>query len=237
MTLGYHTGDLIVGRRIGAYVDAVQLRSDKRLLSRNGFVKRLMDIAIAIMALAFLLPVMIFAAIAVKLTSSGPVLYKQTRIGRNSRLFSMYKFRTMRTDSDVILENLLSTCPVSAAEWNKYQKLQNDPRVTLAGRFLRKSSIDELPQLLNVLNGTMSIVGQRPLLANQLETYGIEALSQYARHRPGITGLWQVSGRNQLPFEARASLDIDYARNWSLGYDLALLVKTVPVVLFSRGAC
>lgn len=235
--MGYHTKQFVAGGRCHGYVEPSQVRQDKRFFARNGFIKRIFDIAVSSIALILLLPVFVTAAIAVKLTSRGPIFYKQTRIGRNGALFSMYKFRTMHIDGDAVLQALLRDCPLSAAEWDKYQKLRYDPRVTLAGRFLRKSSIDELPQLLNVFKGTMSIVGQRPLMANQLEIYGLGALREYARHRPGITGLWQVSGRNELSFEDRARLDMDYARNWSLGYDLELLAKTVPVILFSRGAC
>lgn len=213
-----------------------QIQTDRKVFARNGLVKRSLDIAISGTALIALSPLFICVAVWIRLTSQGPVLFKQQRLGQNGTLFSMYKFRTMYIQSDERLAALLERCPQSAFEWTKYQKLRNDPRVTWIGRFLRKSSIDELPQLLNVLMGTMSIIGQRPLLQKQAASYGAASLREYIRARPGITGLWQISGRSALPFDRRVELDIEYSRNWSLKTDIELLFKTIPVILFQDGA-
>lgn len=217
-------------------LSAKVMATDKAFLARNGFAKRAMDIAISSLALLFLSPLLIALFVIVKMSSPGPALYQQRRLGQNGKVFGMYKFRTMYMDSDDLLEAILNRCPLSAEEWNTYQKLRCDPRITRPGHFLRKASLDELPQLLNVLKGDMSIVGQRPLLPEQKETYGAANFMQYMRGRPGITGLWQVSGRNMLPFEKRAELDTLYSQRWSLGYDIKILVQTIPVVLFPDGA-
>ena len=142
----------------------------------------------------------------------------------------------MYLDSEDKFNALLKQCPVSRANWQKYQKLKNDPRITPIGRFLRKSSIDELPQLVNVLTGSMSIVGQRPILPTQKLIYGAANYKNYIRCRPGITGLWQVNGRNELTFEKRTELDSEYYDKWSIGYDISLMVQTVPAVVFPMGA-
>lgn len=210
--------------------------ADRKLFGRVGPLKRGLDMAISAVALLFLLPILALVAFAVKITSAGPIIYRQERLGLDGKIFHMYKFRTMYVDAQDKFDALLVSCPLSRAHWEKYQKLKNDPRITPVGHFLRKSSIDELPQLLNVLLGSMSIVGHRPLLPTQELMYGTVSFSHYIRSRPGITGLWQTSGRNELPFEMRATLDVEYSKNWSLGYDISLMLKTVPVVLFPNGA-
>lgn len=210
--------------------------SDKALMGRNGALKRIMDLVIASTALLFLAPVFIGVALAVKLTSKGNIFYLHPRTGLNGEVFAMYKFRSMHTNGDEILKAHLEKCSKSRAEWNKYQKLQHDPRITRIGRFLRKSSLDELPQLINVLQGTMSIVGQRPLLPVQVETYGAANYADYIRTRPGITGLWQVSGRSTIPFDQRIEMEKEYVRNWSIWLDMKILFKTVPAIVFPKGA-
>jgi len=217
-------------------VDLKQTAQDKSVFGRNGVAKRIIDILISGIALLFLLPLLLGVALLIKSTSKGSVFYRQERLGIGGKTFSMLKFRSMHTDGNHKLETLLENCPISKARWDKYQKLENDPRITRIGYFLRKSSIDELPQLINVFMGTMSIAGQRPILPHQALPYGQEAYQHYKRSRPGITGLWQVSGRNALPFEQRAELDKVYSENWSLGYDIKLMFKTIPVVLFPSGA-
>lgn len=206
------------------------------MFGRNGFAKRALDFVLGASALVFVLPLMLSVALAIKCTSKGPVFYKQKRLGQGGKVFTIYKFRSMYLNGDQLLEALFSRSPKSVEEFTKFQKLRKDPRITPIGHFLRKTSIDELPQLINVLNGTMSVVGQRPILVNQVEIYGLEALKEYVRQRPGITGLWQVSGRNQLSFEDRKNLDINYARNWSLSYDVKLIARTVPALLLTQGA-
>jgi len=209
---------------------------DTGFWQRNGIFKRSIDIVLSLTTLIVLLPLMLLIALSVKLTSRGPLIYKQARVGRDGRTFTMYKFRTMYPDGDVVLQALLRSCPRSAEEWNIYQKLRFDPRITSIGHLLRKTSLDELPQLFNVLFGHMSMVGQRPILPKQIEAYGKEHFAEYIRSRPGITGLWQVSGRNALSFEKRAALGTQYSRQWSNRYDFVLLLKTVPALLKSDDA-
>lgn len=206
------------------------------MTGRNGLLKRAMDVVISLSAILFLLPVFLGVALAIKLTSKDSIFYLQSRIGLGGKVFNMYKFRTMQVNSCILLEAHLKQCQKSRAEWDKYQKLRNDPRITPVGHFLRKSSIDELPQLLNVLRGTMSIVGPRPILLTQKEIYGAANFANYARTRPGITGLWQVSGRNAIPFEDRIAIEKEYSQKWSLWLDIKILFKTVPTVLFPKGA-
>ncbi len=208
---------------------------DFRALGMNGIGKRLLDLAISIPACIALLPVFLFTALAIKLEDGGPVFYQQKRIGRGGHLFPMLKFRSMRPDADVALEELLARCATSRNEWAEFQKLRRDPRITRIGRFLRASSIDELPQLINVLLGHMSIVGQRPILPSQRDAYGIH-MPGYERARPGITGLWQIRGRSKLNFEARAIYGSEYINTWSLWNDVKIVALTVPAVLFSKDA-
>lgn len=217
-------------------LDIDLIRQDKSPFGRNGIVKRIIDVSISVAALVFLLPLFVLVALLIKSSSKGPVFYRQERLGAGGNPFAILKFRSMHIDGNEKLAALLETCPISAEHWDKYQKLQHDPRITRIGHFLRKSSIDELPQFINVLMGTMSIVGQRPILPDQALSYGQCAYRHYKRSRPGITGLWQVSGRNSLPFEKRVELDKAYSENWSLSYDMKIMLKTVPAILFASGA-
>ncbi|KAA0586603.1 undecaprenyl-phosphate galactose phosphotransferase WbaP (plasmid) [Azospirillum oryzae] len=192
------------------------------------------DFVVAVLLMVLLLPLFaVFAALIVK--DGGPVLYGHRRIGCNGRPFTCLKFRTMVGDSDRILRELLERDPAVLAEWRSTFKLKNDPRVTRIGRFLRASSLDELPQLLNILRGEMSLVGPRPVTADELHKYGRD-LAFYLQVRPGMTGLWQVSGRNDSSYDQRVRSDAWYVRNWSLWHDIAILAKTVPVVLRRVGA-
>lgn len=207
-----------------------------QFLGRTGAVKRSMDIILSFCALIFLLPVFIVVALLVKLTSKGPVFFMNSRVGLDGETFLMYKFRSMYMDSENLLRARLETCAKSKASWDVYQKLENDPRLTRIGRLIRKTSLDELPQFLNVLFGTMSIVGPRPILSDQIGIYGQTAFEDYIRARPGITGLWQVNGRNNMSFQKRVRLDQLYSKKWSLTLDLKILLKTVPSILFPSGA-
>lgn len=209
-------------------------KADFHLLGINGPIKRAFDVVISAIIILFLMPLFLLIAVAIK-AQGGPLLYRQARLGRGGRKFNMLKFRSMYVDADDRLSEILSACPNSKLEWMTYQKLRNDPRITPFGRFLRKSSLDELPQLFNVLLGDMSLVGQRPILPSQRDAYG-RHITGYERARPGLTGLWQVSGRNNLGFEDRAALGSEYINRWSLWYDFKLLLKTVPAVLLSRDA-
>lgn len=207
---------------------------DASLFGINGLLKRVLDLILVVPAILFLLPVFIFISIAVK-TEGGPLLFTQQRLGRDGQRFGMIKFRTMHPDAEARLEKLLANCPNSRAEWDAFQKLKRDPRVTRVGNFLRRSSLDELPQLFNILKGEMSVVGQRPILISQRDAYG-RHIAGYERARPGLTGLWQVSGRNKLTFQDRAALGSEYINRWSLWFDIQLIALTIPRVLLSRDA-
>jgi Undecaprenyl-phosphate galactose phosphotransferase WbaP len=196
--------------------------------------KRAFDVTAAAALLALLSPLMLAIAIMIR-RGGGPALYSHKRIGFNGNTFGCMKFRSMAVDGDRILSDLLANDPDAAAEWAATRKLRDDPRVTPVGRFLRQTSLDELPQLLNVLRGDMSLVGPRPVVQAELAYYGDNA-EYYMLTRPGVTGLWQVSGRSDTTYAQRVRLDVWYVRNWSLWHDLAILMKTVPVVLFRRGA-
>jgi Undecaprenyl-phosphate galactose phosphotransferase WbaP len=182
-----------------------------------------------------LMPLLFYIAVAVKMSSRGPVLYANDRIGRDGRRFRMWKFRSMFTNGDEVLENYLDTYPEIREEYETTQKLKWDPRITRIGRFIRKTSLDELPQLWNVLTGDMSLVGPRPILLEEEAKYG-EYYWLYTMVSPGITGLWQVSGRSNTSYEERLQLVAYYVRNWSLWLDIYLLLKTIRIVLFGRGA-
>jgi len=193
-------------------------------------VKRGIDILGALLFFAFFGP--LYAALALCVWTGGghPVHYTQTRLGRGGRPFRFYKFRSMVLDADRVLERHLAGDPAARAEWDTYQKLENDPRVLPVGRMLRRFSLDELPQFWNVLRGDMSLVGPRPCMERQRGLYG-DAWSHYAAVRPGLTGLWQVSRRNELSFAQRAELDIAYVENWSLRLDFSILLRTVRAVI------
>lgn len=196
----------------------------------GGFVKRAADVVVATVALVLLLPLMVLIGVAVRLTMGGPVLFGHSRIGHNGQTFRCYKFRTMVVEADEVLRNHLAVNPEAAKEWRETRKLRNDPRITFLGHFLRKTSIDELPQLINVLRGEMSCVGPRPIVADELAHYG-ENAAYYFRARPGLTGAWQVSGRTSLRYADRVALDVEYVRDWSLWHDFRILLKTIPAVL------
>lgn len=202
----------------------------------NRCLKQLFDVIVGLLLCVPLLPFLLIIAILVKLDSKGPALHIAKRIGRNGTLFSCYKFRTMYQNADEILQKYFKENPQYREEWETYAKLKtNDPRVTRVGRWLRKYSLDELPQLINVLKGEMSLVGPRPYLPREREKIG-QYLSVISMTVPGITGLWQVSGRNEIAFNGRLQMDAWYVRNWSLWQDIVLLLKTVKVVLGRNGA-
>jgi exopolysaccharide production protein ExoY len=196
----------------------------------GGWSKRLLDVVVAVPALLAALPLMVVVALLIRVTGGGSAIFAHERVGCNGRTFPCYKFRTMVRDADVALARHLASNPEAAIEWRETQKLRNDPRVTPVGRLLRKSSLDELPQLINVLRGDMSCVGPRPVTVDELQRYG-EHARDYLSVRPGLTGPWQVTGRSNTDFPTRVSLDKHYVRNWSLVSDLAILAKTPFAVL------
>lgn len=201
----------------------------------GGISKRSFDILAALAALILLSPIFVLIMALVKYTDGGSVFYGHRRIGYNGSTFRCLKFRTMAENGDAILQRHLDENPEALEEWRATRKLQDDPRVTVLGTVLRKLSLDELPQLINILKGEMSIVGPRPVVEDELELYEASAV-YYLRSRPGLTGLWQVSGRNDVSYAARIAFDTHYVRNWSLIRDFVIVVRTIPAVCLSRGS-
>lgn len=198
-------------------------------------IKRAFDLTLSAIVAVLLSPFILIVALLIKMHDGGPAFFVQERIGKDGKTFKCFKFRTMVTNADMRLKDLLMSDPKAAAEWEKDQKLRNDPRITSLGRFLRKTSLDELPQLLNIFRGEMSLVGPRPVVSNEALKYGTDFI-HYSSCRPGVTGLWQISGRNDTTYEERVALDVEYATKRSLFMDLKILILTVPAVLFSSGA-
>jgi undecaprenyl-phosphate galactose phosphotransferase len=198
------------------------------------FCKTAIDVIVASAALLVLAPLLVLLAALVKL-DGGPVLFAHTRIGRGGNRFPCLKFRSMVVDADVVLQRLLESDAAAAAEWAETQKLRHDPRITWIGRILRNTSLDELPQLFNVLRRDMSLVGPRPIVTAEMSRYGGDIV-YYLAARPGITGLWQVSGRSDTSYAERVALDAAYVRDWSLWKDAAIVARTIPAVLKRKGA-
>jgi Undecaprenyl-phosphate galactose phosphotransferase WbaP len=199
------------------------------------FAKRTLDLGLTVLGGLLILPLIGAIAAAVKFSSSGPVFYSQQRIGRGQRRFMAWKFRTMVENADQFLEEHLAKNPQLREEWDNTHKLRHDPRVTRIGRILRRTSLDELPQIWNVLRGEMSLVGPRPVVSAEVEKYG-ESFDFYRAVRPGITGLWQVSGRSDTSYSERVALDVRYVRHWSVWLDIYLLARTFRVVFRGSGA-
>jgi exopolysaccharide production protein ExoY len=194
-----------------------------------------MHFVIALIALVFLAPLMLVVAFAVFAHDGGPVVFAHRRIGRGGQSFPCFKFRSMAVDAEQRLADLLASDPDARSEWEADHKLRNDPRVTKLGAFLRKTSLDELPQLINVIRGDMDVVGPRPIVDDEIAKYG-SRFKHYCSVNPGITGLWQVSGRNDTSYRSRVAMDCVYARSKSIGLDLKVMVATVPAVLLRKGS-
>jgi exopolysaccharide production protein ExoY len=197
--------------------------------------KRVIDIILAVSGIVLLAPLLIICFVATVVTSPGAALFRHRRVGFNGKYFDCLKFRTMVTDAPERLRQLLESDPEAAAEWAANRKLRHDPRVTAIGEILRKSSLDELPQLFNVLRGEMSIVGPRPVTEDELVRYS-SAIGAYLACRPGITGLWQVSGRSTTTYRKRVACDTFYARKWSMALDAKIVIVTIPALLLSDTA-
>ena len=211
------------------------LRVNNNLAKRSSrILKRIMDVLGSLGIIILLSPVLLYLYFSVK-KDGGNAIYGHPRIGRNGKIFKCLKFRSMVVNSKEVLDELLRTDPEARAEWEKDFKLKNDPRITKIGAFIRKTSLDELPQLFNVLKGEMSLVGPRPIVADELERYQ-DDVEYYLMAKPGMTGLWQVSGRNDVDYNTRVYFDSWYVKNWSLWNDIAILFKTVNVVLKKDGA-
>jgi Undecaprenyl-phosphate galactose phosphotransferase WbaP len=235
MLLAHLGATAVVGSQAAGFLDRLRAPSPGGAQAAQRLAKRTVDVVAVVVGGLLVLPLILLIAALIKLQSPGPVFYQQERIGRHGRRFKVWKFRTMVRDADKILEDSLAASPERRREWQLNHKLQNDPRVTSLGRWLRKTSLDELPQLWNVLRGEMSLVGPRPIVTKEIEKYG-DRFARYCAVTPGMTGLWQVSGRNDTTYAERVDLDSYYAGNWSLWLDLYILLLTVKVVLFRQGA-
>jgi lipopolysaccharide/colanic/teichoic acid biosynthesis glycosyltransferase len=210
-------------------------RQRARKLSLDETLTEAMNALTAIIALLFLAPVMLAVALAVFMQDGGPMVFAHRRIGKGGRYFHCLKFRSMAVDAEQRLADLLASDPEARAEWEKDHKLRNDPRVTRLGAFLRKTSLDELPQLFNVLKGEMSLVGPRPIVDAEVVKYG-PRFASYCAVKPGITGLWQISGRNDTTYRTRVALDAVYARRRNVLMDSYIIAATVPAVLLRKGS-
>ncbi len=205
-----------------------------RSKSRN-IAKRAFDLTFSTLVLLFLWPLFLIIALLIKLDSPGPVFYKQRRPGRGGRMITIYKFRTMYVNAEDILKELLKKDEKARREWEQFRKLKRDPRVTRVGRFLRKYSLDELPQFINVLRGEMSVVGPRPYQMDEVDKMGVYREIIFSVN-PGITGLWQIAGRSELTFDEKLKIESWYVLNWNLWMDTFIVARTIPAVLSGRGA-
>ncbi len=216
--------------------DVMFLSNRNKMRSPLGLLlKRLMDVSFSLIAILMLSPLLVSVSIMIKL-SGGSIIYGQQRVGKNGHNFLCYKFRSMIPDADAVLKKLMETDPAIRDEYNQHQKLRNDPRITKVGVFIRKWSIDELPQLFNILKGDMSLVGPRPILPSEIDLYGKDLYKYYTDVKPGLTGLWQVSGRSDISYEQRVRLDNWYVKYWSIWHDVVIVFKTIKVVLNRSGA-
>lgn len=225
-------------------VEAESIFNEKLLILRlknnlarplNRFIKTIVDYTLTIIGVILISPILFFIAAWIYKDSPGPVIFRHIRIGKNGKPFPCFKFRTMCNNADKKLQELLSNNSEARAEWEKDFKLKNDPRITKSGAFLRKTSLDELPQLLNVLRGEMSLVGPRPVIEAELSRYG-DFLDDYLMVKPGITGMWQVNGRSDTTYEERVQMDSWYVRNWNVWLDFMLLWRTIKAVFKCEGA-
>ena len=233
----------LVGIPMGG-IEVESLFNEKLMLLRlknnlarswNRYLKTIFDFALTLVGTVAISPILIFIAIWIYIDSPGPVIFKHTRIGKNGKKFFCYKFRSMCIDAKEKLAELLENDPVAKAEWKRDFKLKNDPRITKSGAFLRRTSLDELPQIFNVLKGEMSLVGPRPVIEEELERYG-EYVNDYLMVKPGITGMWQINGRNDTSYAERVCMDSWYVRNWSIWIDNLILWRTLKSVIRCKGA-
>jgi Undecaprenyl-phosphate galactose phosphotransferase WbaP len=204
-------------------------------LPSQQFMKRAIDLVLTVIMGILFAPLILLVAVAIKLDSPGPVLYRHRRIGRGGREFFAWKFRSMVINADQILSSYLQSNPLAAAEWESSHKLKGDPRITRLGRFLRRTSLDEIPQLWNVIRGEMSLVGPRPIVREEIRHYGTD-FELYTWVPGGLTGLWQVSGRSETSYRQRVDYDRFYVDNWSVWLDFCILFRTIGIVLSRAGA-
>jgi len=199
-------------------------------------VKRFFDIGFSIFAIIITLPITIPIAVIIKLTDGGNIIYGHERVGKGGRKFKVLKFRSMYMDADKKLKEILENDPKAKEEWEKTFKLKNDPRITPIGKFLRKTSLDELPQFINVIKGDMSVVGPRPVVEEELIKYYKEKANLYKSIKPGVTGYWQVEGRSDTDYDERIKMDEYYIKNQSFLFDLKIILKTIKVMITRKGA-
>jgi len=202
----------------------------------SGKVKRIFDIVFSIFAIIITLPLFIIIALLIKLTDGGNIIYVHERIGKGGKKFKVLKFRSMYMNADKKLEEILKNNPKAKEEWEKTFKLKNDPRITPIGKFLRKTSLDELPQFINVLKGDMSIVGPRPVVEEELKKYYKDKAELYKSIKPGITGYWQVEGRSDTDYNERIKMDEYYIKNRSFLMDLKIIIKTIKIMITGKSA-
>ena len=226
----------LTNSRAKRYMPAFVVPSAARGSALDLAFKRVIDIVLATVGAAVLTPLWLVVALLIRISDHGPAFFKQTRVGKNGQPFTMYKFRTMRVDAEQVKASLEAANRADLGAGNSVMfKMRDDPRITRVGRVLRKTSIDELPQLFNVIKGDMSLVGPRPPLPSEVATYEPHVMGKFAV-RPGITGLWQISGRSNLSWEETVQLDLDYAATRTLGLDTWILLQTVPALLRQEGA-
>ena len=232
--VGIPTGGLEIESLFNEKLVVLRLKNN---LARplNRMLKTVFDYTLTLLGTIAISPILLFIAIWIYKDSPGPVIFKHIRIGKDGKPFPCYKFRSMCVDAKEKLAELLANDPAAREEWERDFKLKNDPRITKSGAFLRKTSLDELPQIFNVLKGEMSLVGPRPIIQEELARYG-EYMGDYLMVKPGITGMWQVSGRSDIEYHERVLLDSWYVRNWSVWIDIVLLFKTFAVVVARKGA-
>lgn len=224
---------------VHAAVASETVREPETPLGLNGWqnaLKRAFDLASVVVILALFWWAILIVIFGVRLTTGAPVIFSHERVGRNGRTFRCLKFRSMVPNAQEVLDKLLASSPEARAEWERDFKLRDDPRITRFGRFIRKTSLDEMPQLWNVVKGDMSIVGPRPVVADEFERYYAGAERHYKAVRPGLTGPWQVSGRNDLDYANRVKLDREYVEKWSVVRDFMIVMRTVGVMFGGRGA-
>lgn len=233
----------LVGVPMGG-IEVESLFNEKLMLLRlknnlarpvNRYIKVVFDFLMALLGSIVIAPILLFISVWIYLDSPGPIIFSHIRIGKDGKEFPCYKFRSMCVDANSRLKKLLEDDPCAKEEWDKNFKLKNDPRITKSGAFLRKTSLDELPQIFNVLKGEMSLVGPRPIIKAEMERYG-DYINDYLMVKPGITGMWQVSGRNDIDYSERVLLDSWYVRNWNIWIDFVMLFKTFKVVIRKDGA-
>jgi exopolysaccharide production protein ExoY len=230
----------IVSKALRSQGIALVLPAEQAVLATYSDIARLsiksaIDTCGALVGLFFLWPLLVGIIVTIRITDGGPAIFAQQRIGRNGRPFRCLKFRTMVRDADRALQSHLASSPLARREWQDHQKLTVDPRITAIGAFLRRTSLDELPQLFNILCGQMSFVGPRPIVPDEIHRYG-EHFSYCFSVMPGLTGLWQVSGRSDCGYDKRIALDRRYVTRWSLRLDAEILIKTIPAVLRQQGS-